>query len=75
MGKISRTPDTAPETVQIARPIMGIAMADGIMVMTTRTVASLAETKAEVDCNFLMKHRLRNKHTILPLNMTGGTHG
>ena len=62
-------------TAQIARRIMGTAMADGIMDMTTRTAASLAATKAEVDCDFLMKHRLKNKRTILPLDMTGGTHG
>ena len=62
--KACLTTDIVPVTAQIALRIMDIAMVDGIMVMTTRMVASLAETKAEVDYNFLMKHRLRNKHTI-----------
>ena len=47
---------------------MGIAMGDGIMVMTIRTAVSLAGTKVEVDCNLLRKHRLRNERAVLLLN-------
>ena len=55
-------------TVRTAHRIMGIAMEDGIMVMTIRTAVSLAGTKAEVDCNLLRKHRLRNERAVLLLN-------
>ena len=43
-------------------------MGVGIMVMTIRTAVSLAGTKAEVDCNLLRKHRLRNERAVLLLN-------
>lgn len=60
--------DAVLATVRTAHRIMGIAMEDGIMVMTIRTAVSLAGTKAEVDCNLLRKHRLRNERAVLLLN-------
>lgn len=42
-------------TVRTARRIMGIAMENGIMVMTIRTAVSLAVIKAEAGCNLLEK--------------------
>lgn len=60
--------DAVLATVRTAHRIMGIAMGDGIMVMTIRTAVSLAGTKVEVDCNLLRKHRLRNERAVLLLN-------
>ena len=45
--------DAVLATVRTAHRIMGIAMGDGIMVMTIRTAASLAVIKAEAGCNLL----------------------
>ena len=49
--KASLTTDIVPVTAQIALRIMGIAMEGGIMGMIIHTAVSLAEIKAEEDCN------------------------
>lgn len=41
---------------------------EDIVVYSIRTAVSLAGTKAEVDCNLLRKHRLRNERAVLLLN-------
>ncbi len=71
--KASLTTDAVPVTVQIALRIMGIAMGDGIMDMTIHTVASLAGTKVEADCELPQIYRPENERLILWSIITGYT--